>query len=197
MKRLKPLIGICGKANSGKDELAQGIALIDVYIVYHFADPIKQAINIMFGWGPANWNNREWKEKPLDWLPESSPRSLAQSIGTDWGRNMIDSEIWLKLAQRKYERIASVAEMKGGRIIGMGMIIADVRFENEARWINDAGGLLLKVERPDQEKISESSHASEAGFDTALIHHTIVNDGPPSKMITEARRVLWDHSGLD
>ena len=109
---------------------------------------------------------------------------------------MIDSEIWLKLAQKKYARVASVAEMKGGRIMGMGMIVADVRFENEARWINDADGLLLKVERPDHEKISENSHASEAGFDPALIHHTIINDGPPSKMVTEARKLLWQSSEL-
>lgn len=202
MTRLKPLIGICGAAGSGKSTLAQGIALIDVYIVYHFSDPIKNAINVMFGFGPANWENRDWKEKPLEWLADHpsqapSPRSLAQTLGTEWGRTHVHKDLWLMLAQKKYERVASVAEMKGGRILGMGMIIADVRFENEARWINDADGLLLNVERPGQEKISENSHASEAGFDPALIHHTIVNDGPPSKMITEARRVLWDHSGLD
>lgn len=193
MPRLKPLIGICGAAGSGKDTLATGIAQIDVYFVYHFADPIKNAINEMFGWGPANWENRDWKERTLDWI-DASPRSLAQTLGTEWGREVVDQEIWLKLAQRKFERVSSVAEMKGGRIVGMGMIIPDVRFENEAQWINDAGGLLFEVVRPGQEEISENSHASEAGFAPALIHETIVNDGPPSQMITEARRILWEYS---
>lgn len=197
MKRLKPLIGICGDAGSGKDTLANGIAAMDVYFVYNFADPIKSAINAMFGFGPVHWENREWKEKPLDWLLGTvSPRVLAQSLGTDWGRNMIDSEIWLKIAQQKFARIDGTARLEHGRILGLGMIIPDVRFVNEAQWIRDAGGILFKVERPDQEEISESSHASEAGFDPALIDATITNDGPPSVMIMEARRVLWEASGL-
>lgn len=199
MPRLKPLIGITGAAGSGKDTLASGIAAIDVYFVYHFADPIKNALNAMFGWGPVHWENREWKEGGIDFLGdqvEISPRYLAQTLGTEWGREIIDQQIWLKIAQQKYARVSETSEMKGGRIVGMGMIIPDVRFENEAQWIVDAGGLLLKVERPDLEEISENSHASEAGFDPALIHHTIINDGPPSQMVTQARKILWEFSGL-
>lgn len=207
MKRLKPLIGICGHAGSGKDTLAEGIAKTDVYFVYHFADPIKAAINVMFGFGPVHWENREWKEEAIPWLINTtskdpmdpagiSPRYLAQTLGTEWGRNLIDGNIWLKIAQKKFERVSSTAEMKGGRILGLGMIIPDVRFENEAQWIRDAGGLMLEVIRPGQDIISENSHASEAGFDPALIDATITNDGPPSLMVTEARRILWESSGL-
>jgi hypothetical protein len=215
MKRLKPLIGVCGAAGSGKDTLAEGIAAMDVYFVYHFADPIKNAINAMFGFGPVNWENRDWKEEPIDWLqyqltaedvPEApaaigefrgiSPRYLAQTLGTEWGRKMVDEQIWLKIAQQKFNRVNTTAQMDGGRIIGLGMIIPDVRFDNEAQWIKDAGGLLLQVDRPGQEIISEDSHASEAGIDPALIDAVITNDGPPSKMIMAARKVLWESSGL-
>jgi len=218
MNRLKPLIGICGHAGSGKDTLAEGIAQMDVYFVYHFADPIKAAINVMFGFGPAHWENRDWKEEPIPWLGmfmdreycdkhgidraavgetmRSSPRSLAQKLGTEFGREMIDKDIWLKIAQQKFAKVDQSAQMQGGRIVGLGMIIPDVRFSNEAQWIRDAGGLLLEVVRPGQDIISENSHASEAGFDPALIDATITNDGPPSKMVMEARRVLWESSGL-
>jgi hypothetical protein len=195
MKRLKPLIGICGPAGSGKDTLADGIAAMDVYFKYSFADPIRAAINAMFGFGPANWENRDWKEEPIDWLG-ISPRTLAQSLGTEWGRDMIESELWLKIAQQKFAKIDGTARMEHGRILGLGMIIPDVRFNNEAQWIRDAGGLLLQIERPGQETISESSHASEAGVDPALIDAVIMNDGPPSVMVMAARKVLWESSGL-
>ena len=194
MKRLKPLIGICGPAGSGKDTLADGIAAMDIYFKYAFADPIKAAINIMFGFGPAHWENRGWKEEVLPWIGVS-PRTLAQSLGTEWGRDMVDQELWLKIAQQKFAKIDGTARMEHGRILGLGMIIPDVRFDNEAQWIKDAGGLLLKIDRPSME-ISESSHATEAGVDPALIDAVIVNDGPPSVMVMAARKVLWESSGV-
>lgn len=171
---------------------------MDIYFVYHFADPIKAAINAMFGFGPVHWENREWKEAAIPWLgPDPiSPRSLAQTLGTEWGREMIDEEVWLKIAQQKFAKVNTSATLDSGRIVGLGMIIPDVRFENEAQWIKDAGGLLLNVERPGQEIISESSHATEAGLDPALFDAVIVNDGPPSLMVMAARRILWESSGL-
>lgn len=209
MKRLKPLIGICGPAGSGKDTLANGIAAMDVYFVYHFADPIKAALNAMFGWGPAHWENRGWKEEPIPWLERElaaighesekcspSPRYLAQTLGTEWGRETVDQNIWLKIADQKFKRINTSARMEGGRIMGLGMIVADVRFNNEAKWIKDSGGLMLEVVRPGQDFISEDSHASEAGVDPALIDAVITNDGPPSVMIMQARKILWESSGL-
>jgi hypothetical protein len=216
--RLCPLIGISGAAGSGKDTLARGIAATDVYCIHHFADPIKQAINIMFGFEMADWDDREWKEECLPEIqmqltreycdrhdiPRAvvgefagrSPRFLAQTLGTEWGREIIDKNLWLKLAKRKYSKISKQATLNHGRIMGMGMIIPDVRFQNEAEWIREEGGLLIHLERPGQKEISESSHASEAGFDPALVHEVIYNDGPPSKMITDARDILWLFSGF-
>lgn len=208
MKRLKPLIGICGAAGSGKDTLAQGIAAMDVYFVYSLADPIKAAINAMFGFGPVHWEDRDWKEKPIPWLSEPdfegvaypiSPRTLAQTLGTQWGREMVDPEIWLKIADHKFQKISNVGRLESGRIMGLGMIVPDIRFENEARWIRENDGLLLKVVRPGQETISENSHATETGLDILcpeLIDAVVTNDAPPSKMIMEARRILWESSGL-
>jgi hypothetical protein len=188
----KPLIGICGAANSGKDTLAEGIAKIDVCVIYHFADPIKNALNAMFGWGPVYWENREWKERSIEWLG-TSPRVLAQTLGTEWGREIIDQEIWLKIAQQRWKRVAESAMLgKGGRLVLGALIIPDVRFPNEAKWIKDEGGILFEVNRPGVEPVAQ--HASEGADLSPWIDYTILNDGPPSQMISNARELIWQES---
>jgi hypothetical protein len=209
MKPLNRLIGICGAAGSGKDTLAEGLASIDVYFVYHFADPIKAALNAMFGWGPAYWQNREWKEAEIPWLTERpaglhvwrygtmdvTPRTLAQTLGTEWGRNMIHPELWLRIAREKYRKMSGQAVVNtktNGEIAAMGMIIPDVRFENEAKWIKAEGGILLKVHRPGVEPVAQ--HASEQADLTEWVDYTILNDAPPSHMISNARELIWQES---
>lgn len=194
MKPLNKLIGICGAAGHGKDTLAEGLAKIDVYAVYHFADPIKNALNAMFGWGPAHWNNRDWKEQKLDWL-DASPRELAQTLGTEWGREIVHPSLWLKIAQQKWKRIGGTAVVNtksDGKIAAMGLIIPDVRFPNEAAWIKEAGGILFKVHRPGVESVAQ--HASEQADLTEWIDYTILNDAPPSHMISNARELIWQES---
>lgn len=194
-KPLNKLIGICGKAGSGKDTLAEGLAKIDVYFIYHFADPIKNALNAMFGWGPVHWTDREWKEKPIDWLGVS-PRVLAQTLGTEWGRDKIDRDLWLKIAQEKWRKASGTAVVNtksNGQIAAMGMIIPDVRFENEAQWIRDAGGIVIEVVRPDLNE-EVAAHSSEAGIPDTLIDLRIINNSTISQMISATREEIWQAS---
>jgi len=195
----KPLIGICGPANSGKDALAEGIARIDVCVIYHFADPIKNALNAMFGWGPAHWLDRDWKEKPIPWLAERystmevTPRTLAQTLGTEWGRDMIHPDLWLKIAQQKWKRVAENASLgKGGRLILGALIIPDVRFPNEAQWIKDEGGILFEINRPGIEPVA--AHSSENADLSQWIDYTILNDRRISDMVSNARELIWQDS---
>jgi hypothetical protein len=194
----KPLIGICGAAGSGKDTLAEGIAKIDVAVIYHFADPIKNALNAMFGWTPAHWKDRDWKEAPIPWLTERygtmdvSPRTLAQTLGTEWGRDLVHPDLWLKIAQQKWNRVKGQAHMgKGGNVILGALIIPDVRFENEAEWIKDEGGILFEVNRPGVEPVAQ--HASERGIPDTLIDYSILNDRRPSDMVSNARELIWQY----
>ena len=86
------LIGFTGRAGSGKDTAGQVLVRQLGFKRYAFADPIKKALNAMFGWHMGMWENRDWKEGDLPGMCYS-PRLLAQTMGTEWGRS-IDPEFW-------------------------------------------------------------------------------------------------------
>lgn len=146
------LIGITGKAGSGKDTV--GETLRDFYGVAltSFAWPIKKAISAMLGTPMELWADRKWKEK-IHPATGRSPRFMAQTLGTEWGREIIDPEIWVDLAlQRLYEAGWPRAA------------ITDLRFDNEARVIREEGGVIIHVHRDDCGEVDNINHASEAGI---------------------------------
>jgi hypothetical protein len=81
-----------------------------------------------------------------------SMRHLLQTLGTEWGRKLIDSNIWLRAAGR---RICDLSDE------GLNVVIEDVRFENEAALIRGLGGRILHIER---DTGYQDGHASEAGI---------------------------------
>ena len=157
------LIGLTGPAGCGKDTVAEYYR--DAYgaEILSFATPIKEALNAMFGFTDAQWQDRVWKEGVRGRFGVS-PRQLAQTLGTDWGRDMICRNIWINILLDRWAA--------AGRPFS---VIPDVRFDNEAAAIVDTGGRVLSIDRPGHDRIEESHHASEAGVDPRMIACTIPN----------------------
>lgn len=169
------IVGFTGDAGAGKDTAASG--LIDAgWQKVSFADPIKEALNAMMGWNMSDWSDREWKESE-DVLLGRSPRYMAQTLGTEWGRDTIHPNIWIALGLQRSH--------------GHPTVIPDVRFDNEAEAVFDYGGKLIEIVRPDNPFAIEGGHASEAGVDPKYITHTIVNDGDVGKMISTVDRIVF------
>ena len=169
------LIGFTGAAGAGKDTAASG--LIDAgWKKVSFADPIKEALNVMMGWDMSDWDNREWKENE-NHLVGRSPRYMAQTLGTEWGRDTIHPDIWITLGLERAQ--------------GQPTVIPDVRFDNEAKAIHAAGGKLIEIVRPDNPFAISGGHASEGGVDRQYITHTIVNDGDVEKVISAVDRIVF------
>ena len=90
------LVGICGKAGSGKDTVGD-------YLVkeYHFkkislADPIKRLVEDVFVLDKHTVYDRVAREQPLEKWPGWTVRKLLQFIGTELFREKIDDAIWVK-----------------------------------------------------------------------------------------------------
>lgn len=180
--KVPKLIGITGKAGAGKDTLADHLAVVYGATKHHFALPLKQGLNSMFGWTMEMWADREWKEAVIPWLGKS-PRQLAQTIGTEWGRELIHPELWVLLAEQRYLSYE-------GKIFSSccPFVIADVRFNNEAAMIRRQGGVVLQVIREEASAINQ--HKSEAGLQPGLVDIIVPNNGTVDEFLAESLMLL-------
>jgi len=157
------IIGIHGRARSGKDTLASYFVTAG-YRRYGFADPIKKSMALMLGWDERHTDGH--LKEVVDPFYGFSPRQVFQLCGTEFGRKMLRDDLWIKIAEKFIAENGDV-------------IIPDVRFDNEAEFILNNGGVLIHVVRPSQEVIELTSHVSEAGLRPDLESRAILvyNEG--------------------
>lgn len=171
------LIGLSGVARSGKDTVGAHL-IAQHYHHYAFADPIRKAAAAMFGLPLSVFEGTNPHRDEIIPFWGYSPRQMLQLIGTEGGRNLFRQDIWIRRAEQEYinlqDSIAQLASETFGPLPA-GMVITDVRFDNEAEWIRSEGGLVLRVERPGVSAAND--HVSEKGVDPDLINAVIPNHG--------------------
>lgn len=178
------VIGLCGKAGSGKDYVAQDIRQIldrrDRWGVrVAFADGLKVDIEEALG-VPSGENIEALWVKPYS----DEIRWLLQQWGTELRRAQ-DEDYWVKKgmlsAQDRYK-------FDGADVI----LFTDVRFKNESDAITKAGGIVVLVEADDAIRAERlggkhpPAHASEViDFD----YHAVV----PNNEVPEYPVELLDY----
>lgn len=161
------IVGLTGPAGCGKTTVA---GMVEGAVVIQLADPLYAALALMLGVDEAILRHRGAKERPLPGF-DRSPRQLLQTLGTDWGRAFVGPDVWLRMAGRRIDALHAAGATT--------VILADVRFENEAEWIRNRGGEVWRVER--EPAAAAAAHVSEAGIPDALIDRTIDNTGTPEQ----------------
>lgn len=145
------IIGLCGKARSGKDTAANMLQTIKPTAgKVAFADPIRAAAKAMFDFTDEHLHGK-LKEVVIPRYGKS-PRQIMQTLGTEWGRDTIHEDLWLLIAEEKIDAFVGA---------GRWAIVTDVRFENEADFIRKKGGQIWHIRRGDAPAVSK--HPSEAG----------------------------------
>jgi hypothetical protein len=148
-------------------------------VVVGLADPIYAALASILGIPETVLRQRSTKERPIEWLGKS-PRQLLQTLGTDWGRTLVAEDLWLRIARRRIEELASTG---AGAIV-----IADVRFDNEAAMVHEMGGEVWLVDR--RPATEAAPHVSEAGISDGLIDRVIDNTGTPEQTRANVAAIL-------
>lgn len=178
----KILIGLAGPAGVGKDTAAEYIAQAAHLHRYSFARPIKAALEAM-GFHRNVYDNDGVKDEPIPDIGVSY-RKLAQTLGTEWGRSIVH-DFWLRIAERQY-----------GMLEGCyGMVVSDVRFENEAAWIRREG-LLIHIVGPSRRPIAAdgAGHASEAGLEKLPNDVIVTNTGSLTFMFGQLEQAVFHYS---
>lgn len=179
------LIGLAGRARSGKDTVADHLCTRYSMLRYAFARPIKEAIMAMFCLTPAHFEGAA-KEAVIPWIG-ASPRKLMQTLGTEWGRDIICPDLWIRCAHREWEYLQKTSA-ETFSLVPTGLIITDVRFEDEAAWIRSQGGTVIHIARPDATSVE--SHKSESGVAMDESDGYILNDGTLAKLYSRAEALV-------
>lgn len=161
-----PLVGIAGPAGSGKNTVADIISSQFDVVQYAFAQPLKQMLQQ--GLGLNRHDTDGYRKEKVDARYGKSPREMLQTLGTEWGRNMVHPDIWV-IATNEYCQ----ALHNENRVLSI--VLTDVRFENEADWVRQNGGVIIHVQRLDASPVA--AHASENGIKRLDADFTIHNDG--------------------
>lgn len=166
---------------SGKGEAASVICSAFGYTELMFAQTLKDMTAALLGVDPLDLEDQKFKETEVPWIGGGvTPRKLMQTLGTEWGRKTIDTNLWAKKTLSKAALYDNV-------------VIDDVRFENELYAIQDAGGIVIRIKRPMKRVGPEHEHISETALDhisDAEFNHVIDNDGTLSQFISKVYNIM-------
>lgn len=160
-------IGIHGKAGSGKDTLADYLVAKHGFTKVSFADGVRKGLAAATGDAKFLDNSQEAKQEVCEALGETRRKAL-QTYGLLM-RDKFGADVWIRCAMRCMERSGNTK-----------FVISDVRFQNEAEAIIKSGGMIIRLERPNNGYAlqgEEAEHASEVPLPAAMTHMTWQNDG--------------------
>lgn len=174
------IIGFAGRKRSGKDTAAavlepKGFARLS------FAQPIKSMLGVFLGnqgldpHTVVSMLEGDLKEEPSPYLQGQSPRYAMQTLGTEWGRNLLGGEIWVRALINRAHLYENV-------------VISDVRFPNEVAAVQYAGGKVYRISRPGLSVVDD--HASENQIDHLLVDGQILNDGSLEDFYSKVQGVI-------
>jgi hypothetical protein len=148
------IIGFAGKKQVGKSTAA-GFLCDAGFVRSSFARTLKSMAKVMLldlGFSEDEIQYFEEHKEEVIPLLSCTMRHLQQTLGTEWGRQLIHPDVWSMTAARCTNGLLNQ---------GVNVVFEDIRFENEAAFIRERGGLIVHIER---ETRYSDRHESEAGI---------------------------------
>lgn len=142
--KLPRIVAFVGPIGVGKSTAAACLKPLGYHRI-SFADPLKQML-MTLGLTHEQVYGSE-KEIPSPLLCGHTPRHAMQTLGTEWGREHIHSDLWVRAWQHRCQSHQLVT-------------VDDLRFPNEYKMVKSLGGVVIGVVR--EREITSPAHESEA-----------------------------------
>ena len=192
------IIGISGKAGSGKDTAAKMLEVLyanpnisyedfanrkyknfaDIQIM-HFADILKETVQALFGIGEWETGTQEGKKVTISWIGKTV-RELLQEVGQGL-RDAVDPNLWIKALFANTEDWSNY-------------IIADVRYPNELEAIKERDGVLIRIDR---NSAGAGNHSSEIALDDYNDWDVHIENNGSLESLFEAMRIFTKNYPID
>ena len=187
------IIGISGKKQSGKDTISDYLINKYNFIKYGFADPIKEIAKIIFNFSEEQLFGSQ--KDIIDPIWNIKPRDFFQKFGTDYGQFVFPDHfpeifkdenkrtLWVKVFKSWY--LKKIKENPGIKIV-----INDVRFNHEFDIIQELGGYIIKVIRPNTLNDSHISENELDNRDSEDFNNIIFNNGTKEELFDKIVEII-------
>lgn len=167
------VVGITGLIGTGKTMVADALCAHQ-FTKVKMAEPLKTMLRSI---GMTDDHiEGSLKEKPNEMLCGQTPRYAMQTLGTEWGRQIIGEDVWVNLWAQQARDFLNLS---------VGVVADDVRFKNEAQAIRGLGGVVIRLERDGVERTGHKSEEQDFEAD-----YTLHNNGSPEGLIANVRTIV-------
>jgi hypothetical protein len=145
---------------AGKDTIAKHLVKEHGFVRYAYADPLKELCANVVDRNEIGWTGADWTGPKTD-----VGRSILQRIGHGARQSLIP-DVWVQTLAGRIDANAP-----------QNVVISDVRYPNEARWVQEHG-LLVRVTRPGVDRSGpEHQHPTETSIDSFAVDWDFENIG--------------------
>lgn len=163
----KLVLGITGLKGSGKDTAAAALLETGEFVNIKFADALKDMLRslLRMSYNDATVERLiegDLKETPCRALDMKTPRYAMQTLGTEWGRNLISDSLWVDTTLTRI------------RAAKKHVVVTDMRFQNEFEALKAIGAKTVRVERG---IVNTDLHPSETYIQEMPVKLVLHNNG--------------------
>lgn len=175
-------IALTGKMRSGKDLVAKQLLINSNFDGFAFGNALKRTAHEVFPWIAS----------------EAKPRRLYQQFGQTM--RMLDKNVWVSHVERQIGHMIEFHVNQGATDIGV--VITDLRQQNEYEWAKENGFTIIRVSAPDELRIERAKMAGDDFSEADLTHETeqaiegfkvdyeIVNDGTVEDLRAKVEEII-------
>lgn len=171
MMKTLPIIGLLGRARSGKDTVASIIlSNYTDYRLVRLAQPMKEAASCLFGFthDQLETDAKEQVDPRYGVTPRSVMVWLTRTTTEQMGKDFFFYRAMVLHADKPFK------------------VIPDVRFSWDAEKIREMGGIIVKLERP----ASSVHHSFEDMVDEVVPDYLIRNDRDILSLEAQVHRIM-------